>query len=120
MAKQWIAATCVRDEWVSYHGIEEIQKGETSDEAIRRILAPEVDRIGGALVDYTPTGEEIQHEYSKWNIFIFNNERDVERLLKISPPDYVDDLEFAIAEMFHAIYEAFGHKIISAIAEGFY
>lgn len=120
MAKVWIAATRVGDESVRHYDIQEVGETETQEEATRRVLKPEWEGIGAALINYSPTKEDIDEVLSEWNIFFFHDEDEVAKLKKIDPPDYVHDLSFAVSEMWDAIFRAFTDETIPATAETIY
>ncbi len=120
MTKVWIAATRVGDESVRHYDIQEVGETETREEAVCRMLKPEWEGIGAALVNYSPTEEDISEVLSEWNIFLFHDEGEVAKLKKISPPDYVHDLSFAISEMWDSIFRAFADETIPATAEIIY
>jgi len=108
MAKEWIAATRVEDESVDHYDIREVDEDETREEAIRKMLASELDY---------DDEEEVEYQLSRWDIFIFYNANEVEKLKKIDPPDYVDDLGFAVSEMYDSVFRAFADERVRATAE---
>jgi len=120
MTKVWIAATRVGDESVKHYDIQEIGETETREEATCRMLKPEWEGIGAALINYTPTEEDIDEVLSEWNIFFFYDKGDVAKLKKIDPPDYIEQLDFAISEMWNSIFWAFADETIPATAENIF